>query len=85
MFLYSFIQAFYRSKPLTIVVSLLALAFFIEWMQYVDILSLIGWDQSPVLLLIFWSTYDPWDLLAYAVGGILIYSFDRFLSPYLMR
>ncbi len=65
---------------------ILILAYSIESLQYFDILSSLGLEHNALARLVLGAVYDPLDLFAYTLGGILIYVFDRyFISRYIQN
>lgn len=80
MFLYSLIQGIYYITPWKIAIAVLVLSFSIELLQYFHFGTLMWWETSPVMMLIFGSIYDPMDLVAYTIGCMLIYVWDVYLS-----
>lgn len=59
---------------------ILILAYSVESLQYFDILSPLGLENSALARLVLGAVYDPLDIFAYTLGGILIYFFDRFFT-----
>ncbi|NRH21466.1 DUF2809 domain-containing protein [Candidatus Gracilibacteria bacterium] len=76
MFLYSLVQGIYRFNPGKLILALLLLAFFIEMLQYFHFVIYMGWEKNQAMNLIFGSVYDPIDIIAYTIGGILIVALD---------
>lgn len=80
MFLYSFVKSFIEIKPLPLSVGITIFAYLIEFSQYIKIVPLLGFQENLFTRIVFGSVFDPLDLLAYTLGGFLIYLLDNFLS-----
>ena len=70
--IYCFIRIFIpeRFRLLPLAVFLFALA--TEIMQYFDIVSILGVKDNPVLSTIIGTSFDPKDVLCYALGCIVL-------------
>lgn len=79
MFLYSFVKSFIEIEPLSLSVGITIFAYVIEFSQYIKIVPLLGFQENLFTRIVFGSVFDPLDLLAYTIGGILIYYLDTFL------
>jgi hypothetical protein len=54
-------------------------AYLIEFSQYLKIIPLLGFQENFFTRIVFGSVFDPLDLLAYTIGGIIIYFLDIFI------
>lgn len=63
-------------KPLNLAIFTLCLAYLTEFMQYLKLIKLLGLDQNVLARLVIGSVFDPFDLLAYTIGTILVYTID---------
>lgn len=76
LLIYFFIKIFYDFHPAKLTVFILLLAFAIEFLQYLNLISILGLEQNIFAQLIIGSVFDPLDLLAYAIGAITVYALD---------
>lgn len=77
MFLYFLAAALVPGRPLRRAAAVLAFAVAVECFQ---LLGLVSPRDPQVLQILIGSTFDPWDLLAYAVGTGLALLADRGLN-----
>ena len=68
MFFYTLVQSFILGSRRRVALSTVLFAFCTELCQYANILKWFGLSDSPLAVLVFGSVYDPFDLLAYAIG-----------------
>jgi uncharacterized membrane protein YesL len=54
----------------------LSVAFSTEILQYFKLATLIGLEHSKIAQLILGSVFDPYDLLAYTIGAVIVYFID---------
>lgn len=66
--LYCFFRSFLKVKPVKLAVFVLAIAFFIEFMQLLNILEWLQLEQNEILKIILGSTFNTLDLVAYTLG-----------------
>lgn len=76
LLIYFLIKAFYDFHPLKLAVFTLMLAYITEFLQYLKLASFLGLEHNTVARLIIGSVFDPYDLVAYTVGAILVYIID---------
>jgi hypothetical protein len=74
--LFSFIKIFYNIDSLKLSFALIIFSYFIEFTQYLKIIPLLGFKENFLTRIIFGSVFDPFDLLAYTLGGISAYFID---------
>ncbi|WP_146743733.1 DUF2809 domain-containing protein [Aequorivita sp. CIP111184] len=77
LLLYSFLKIFIKNNVLKTAVSVLAFAYFVELLQLFKLVEKLN-IQSEILLIIFGSVFDFWDLLAYFLGFLLILLIEKF-------
>ena len=72
--IYCVLHSFLDVAPLPLALSVLAFAFTIEALQYIDISKYIGWEDSSLRRMTLGSTFDWRDLVAYSLGiGLVLF------------
>jgi len=54
-------------------------AYAIEITQYFKIIPLLGFQENFFTRIVFGSIFDPLDLIAYTIGGLLSFFLDRII------
>jgi hypothetical protein len=71
-----FIHAFVSIPLRQIAIGTLIFAYFIEFLQFLKIIDLLGWRDSQLAHLTIGSTFDWRDLVAYTVGVAIVIMAD---------
>lgn len=79
MFLYSLVRTFHDIGRMYTFLGVVIFAYLIEWLQYLDILDILHIRGNTILKLALGSVFDPYDLIAYTVGWILIFLIDWYI------
>lgn len=66
--LYCFFKSFMNARPIYIAIVVLLIAFVIEFSQHFNVLSLFNLQQNTIAKIIFGSTFQVSDLVAYTLG-----------------
>ena len=74
--LYAFGRAIFRASPINLAIVVFAISLFIEALQYLKILEILG-VKSSILRIIFGGTFDLTDIICYLAGCILAYLFEN--------
>ena len=74
--LYAFGRAIFRVAPINLAIFVFVISLFIEALQYLKILEILG-VKSSILRIIFGGTFDWADIIYYLVGCILAYMFEN--------
>ena len=74
--LYAFGRAIFRLAPINLAIVVFVISLFIEALQYLKILEILG-VKSSTLRIIFGGTFDWKDIICYLVGCILAYMFEN--------
>ncbi|WP_242039917.1 DUF2809 domain-containing protein [Campylobacter concisus] len=74
--LYAFGRAIFRVAPINLAIVVFAISLFIEALQYLKILEILG-VKSSILRIIFGGTFDWTDIVCYLAGCILAYMFEN--------
>ncbi|ULC59016.1 DUF2809 domain-containing protein [Flaviramulus sp. BrNp1-15] len=69
---YSFIKSFIKGNHFKIAISVLVFAFFIEFLQLVNILEILHLQNNHLIKIIIGSTFHISDLVAYTFGIITV-------------
>ncbi|BDA66702.1 hypothetical protein RIVM261_054980 [Rivularia sp. IAM M-261] len=70
--IYCFIRAFWDIKPSVVAVSVFTFACIIEVLQYFNFVNKLGLQNNKILAIALGSTFDWKDIIAYAIGTIII-------------
>ena len=74
--LYAFGRAIFRASPINLAIFVFVISLFIEALQYLKILEILG-VKSSILRIIFGGTFDWTDIICYLAGCILAYVFEN--------
>ena len=74
--LYAFGRAIFRVAPINLAIVVFIISLFIEALQYLKILEILG-VKSSILRIIFGGTFDWADIICYLAGCILAYVFEN--------
>ncbi len=75
--LYCLLMAFSRLKPLKSVLLVFCFACFIEWLQYLHIVSVLGLERHTIARVIIGTSFEWGDILAYVSGCIIILIIEK--------
>ncbi|HMV44308.1 MAG TPA: DUF2809 domain-containing protein [Leptospiraceae bacterium] len=73
IFLFFSIKLIYPFSNFALSLSVVIFAYCIEFTQYIKIIPLLGLKENIFTKIVFGSVFDPFDLLAYTVGGVISY------------
>ena len=74
--LYFGIRAIVNWKKMTVLWGVLGFAIVVEFLQLANLPDHFGWANNRFIHLTLGSSFDPLDLLAYFLGGIVVFSID---------
>lgn len=77
IFIYCSIKTIIELKPLYCFFIVVAISYIIEILQYFNLIDYLGLTNSRAAQLILGNRFDPLDLIAYALGSLLIYLIDK--------
>ena len=66
--LYCFIKSFIKTTPIIVAIAVLIVSYAIELLQLINILGALNLNNNHLLKLIFGSTFQISDLVAYTLG-----------------
>ena len=75
--IYCFVKSFWKVRSNIAAVSVFIFACAIEGLQYLNLIDKLGLRQDKLLVIIFGSTFDWNDILAYALGTALILGWEN--------
>lgn len=75
--LYCFIRAFLLVRPGPVALFTLLFAYLVEFLQYANLLQALGLEDSRLARIIFGSSFEWIDMLAYTLGVLLVWLLDR--------
>ena len=71
--IYCFFKSFLKAAVLPLAIAVLIFAFFIEFLQYLKIVDLLGLGQYKIARIVIGTSFAWTDILAYCVGiGIVL-------------
>ncbi len=73
------IKTFFPIKLFKISIFVLLFAFFVEFTQYFKVLKFLQIQENLFTKIIFGSTFDPFDLVAYFIGFIISILLGKFI------
>jgi hypothetical protein len=77
IFLYCLVRTFLKLPVVPAVIGVLATAFVIEFLQYLNFVDRVGLRRCKVLVVVLGSSFAWEDLLCYALGAALVLVFER--------
>lgn len=78
--LWSFLKIFLPRLESKYLIGLWLFAVGVEVLQYFNIVEILGLESSRLARIIIGTTFDPWDVLAYSFGAIIVYLFENSLK-----
>ncbi|MCX7711014.1 MAG: DUF2809 domain-containing protein [Clostridia bacterium] len=79
LLIYFFVKIFHDFHPAKLATYTLVFAFTTEFLQYLRLIRYLGLEQNLVARIVIGSVFDPLDLIAYAIGTVLVYLIDVLL------
>ncbi|TYA58273.1 ribosomal maturation YjgA family protein [Formosa maritima] len=80
--IYAFIKSFLSIKPTRLGICVLIFAFFIEFLQFFNILKTLNLQNHTLAKLVLGSTFQVSDLIAYTLGIIFILAIEYNLKRF---
>lgn len=78
MLVYCFVRAFINSPPIPTAIGVLLFAFTIEFLQYLNIVKVLGLEQYSLARTVIGTSYSNIDLVAYFIGTVLTIATEAF-------
>lgn len=79
MLLYCFVKAFLNVPPITLALCVLVFAFTIEFLQYVNIVQVLGLQHSKLACTVLGTSFAWYDLVAYVAGALLTVIAEKYI------
>lgn len=76
VFIYYFIMTLKDFSSIYVVIFTLVLALITEVLQYFHFASILGLQHNRIAQLVIGSIFDPMDMFAYTIGGIVAFIID---------
>lgn len=76
LLIYFLIKSFHDFHAIKLAVFTLVIAYITEFLQYLELATFFGLEHNTMVRLILGSVFDPYDLMAYTIGAILVYIID---------
>lgn len=77
IFIYCFIRTFIAGKIKFLWLYIFLFATLVEFMQYFDLVYMLGLGHSQLARVIIGTTFDWWDIVMYFIGCVMVYFFER--------
>ncbi|WP_041494927.1 ribosomal maturation YjgA family protein [Nonlabens marinus] len=78
--LYCFTMAITHLRIITALTIVLCFSFVVEFLQGIQLIEMLGWQNSRLARTIIGTSFSYWDLLMYTAGALLILSIEWFIS-----
>lgn len=75
--MYCFFRSFIKAPSFIIALSVLTIAFIIEFLQLSNVLTFLNLEKNKLANVILGNTFEITDLIAYILGVITIYLIDK--------
>ena len=79
--IYCFIRMLWLIPVWITIVSVLTFAFVIEYLQHLNLLTRLGWQDHALLRVILGTTFDWKDILAYCLGMAIVLAWESRPKP----
>ena len=76
IFIYCFIRIFIRNRLRGLPLYIFIFAVLVEIGQYFGLVYILGLGHSQLARVVIGTTFDPYDILMYAIGCILIFVYN---------
>jgi hypothetical protein len=77
--IYCSVKSVMRASPLKVAIGTLLFAFLIEFLQYLNILKLLGWQDSSLAKVVMGNSFAWHDILAYTLGVVSVLMIEKFM------
>lgn len=80
--LYCFIKSFMDIKPILLAITVLIIAFIIEFLQLANILDLLNLRENTFISTVFGTSFSIQDLIAYTLGVVFVFASDVLITKH---
>ncbi|MGV3767465.1 MAG: DUF2809 domain-containing protein [Chitinophagaceae bacterium] len=77
LLIYCFVRSFFRFPVLPTVIATLLFAFFIETLQYFNIVHILGLGKYYLARLVIGTSFEWIDLIAYIIGSLIVLGIEK--------
>ena len=81
IFLYCLVRSFVVTRPTRTLIAVLLISYLIEGLQYLDLLSWLGWQHWRLARIVLGSHFAWGDMLAYSLGALLVLATEKLRRP----
>ena len=78
--LYCFVQSFFNLQVKTAAFSVLAFAFIIEFLQFLNIVEKLSLEKSKLARTVIGTSFSWIDLLTYAIGIAIVFTAEKYIQ-----
>lgn len=75
--MYCFLRSFLKVSVAVTALVVLLFAYFVEWLQYLNLVRALGWQHSKLANVVLGNHFEWIDMLAYTLGIGLVLLFER--------
>jgi hypothetical protein len=75
--IYCFIKSFWKIRPNVAIAAVFIFACIVEWLQYLNIIDILGIRQYKLIVIILGSSFDWNDILAYFTGSAIVWWWEN--------
>jgi Protein of unknown function (DUF2809) len=70
--IYCFVKSFWKIRPNIAIGSVFIFSCIVEGLQYLNVIDMLGIRKYKLLVIILGSSFDWHDIIAYAVGSVVV-------------
>lgn len=75
--IYCFVKSFFNFPVLKTAIGVLIFSFFIEFLQYLNVVSILGLDDNKIARVVIGTSFSWDDILCYTAGIGIVLFFER--------
>jgi len=76
IFIYCFVRTLIRNRLKWLWLYIFAFATFVEFMQYLGLVYMLGLGDSQLARVVIGTTFDWWDIVMYFVGCLVVWTIE---------
>ncbi len=76
--IYCFMKSFFKLSVLTTAISVLLFSFAVEFLQLINVIEILGLENSKIARIVIGTSFSWFDLLAYVVGIIFVLYVEKY-------
>ncbi|MEI7977235.1 MAG: DUF2809 domain-containing protein [Bacteroidota bacterium] len=82
--IYTFVKSFLKIGVNKLAFYVLIFAFVIEWLQYINFITLIGLQNNQLAKIVFGNSFEWIDIAAYIGGIAIVLLVERFIKKFIV-